>query len=231
MQATQNAYDYCDEQPPRATISQASAREIADALRSGDCDSDRDFDRFLPSRLRVVSARYWTPLRVAARAATWLDELNIRSLVDVGSGAGKFCVATALMSRCNFLGIEHRRNLVATARKLAEVFGVQARVSFIEETFGDAPLPDAECYYFYNPFLEAMLEPDAWLDDHVEHSECRYDRELLAVEHWLSQAPVGTYALTYNGLGTELPRAYRELRTDQSFPCNLRLYRKTVERR
>jgi hypothetical protein len=227
MQATQNAHDHRDEQAPR---SQPSPQQVADALRGGDCDSDRDFDRFLPSRLRVVSARYWTPLRVAARAATWLDELNIRSLVDVGSGAGKFCVAAALMSRCSFLGVEHRGNLVATARKLAEVFGVEARVSFIEETFGDAPLPGAECYYFYNPFLEAMLEPDDWLDDHVEHTECRYDRELLAVEHWLSQVPVGTYALTYNGLGTELPPTFSELRTDQSFPCNLRLYRKTIDR-
>ena len=227
MQATQNAHDHRDEQAPR---SQPSPQQVADALRGRDCDSDRDFDRFLPSRLRVVSARYWTPLRVAARAATWLDELNIRSLVDVGSGAGKFCVAAALMSRCSFLGVEHRGNLVATARKLAEVFGVEARVSYIEETFGDAPLPGAECYYFYNPFLEAMLEPDDWLDDHVEHSECRYDRELLAVEHWLSEVPVGTFALTYNGLGTELPRTYSELRTDQSFPCNLRLYRKTIDR-
>jgi len=200
-------------------------------LRRGDCTSDREFDRFLPHRLGVVSARYWTPLRVAVRAAAWLDELNIRSLVDVGSGAGKFCVATAIMSRCNFLGIEHRKDLVATARALGQVFGVQARVSFLEETFGDAPLPDAECYYFYNPFLEAMLEPEAWLDDHVEHGECRYDREVLAVEHWLSEAPVGTYVMTYNGLGTELPRAFTELRSDQSFPCNLRLYRKVVDRR
>lgn len=231
MQDTRNVHHQFAASPTREPVSEPLPWEVADELRRGDGASDRDFDRFLPLRLRVVSARYWTPLRVAARAAAWLDELNIRSLVDVGSGAGKFCVATALMSRCSFLGIEHRKDLVATARALAEVFGVQSRVSFIEETFGDARLPDAECYYFYNPFLEAMLEEDDWLDDHVEHSECRYDRELLAVEHWLSQAPVGTYVLTYNGLGSDLPRAYSEIRTDQTFPCNLRLYRKLVDRR
>ena len=218
------------EQRRRETVWQPSPWEVAEALKRGDCASDGTFDRFLPHRLGVVSARYWTPLRVAARAAAWLDELNIRSLVDIGSGAGKFCVATAIMSRCSFLGIEHRKDLVATARALSQVFGVQARVSFLEGTFGEALLPDAECYYFYNPFLEAMLEPEAWLDDHVEHGECRYDRELLAVEHWLSQAPVGTYVLTYNGLGTDLPRTFSEIRNDQSFPCNLRLYRKVVVR-
>jgi hypothetical protein len=230
MQAARTADDHFVERRTRETVSPPSPWQVADALRRGDCASDRDFDQFLPARLGVVSARYWTPLRVAVRAATWLDECNVRSLVDIGSGAGKFCVAAAIMSRCSFLGIEHRRDLVATARTLAEVFGVQARVSFIEETFGDAPLPDAECYYFYNPFLEAMLEPEDWFDDRVEHGEHRYDRELLAVEHWLSQASVGTYVLTYNGLGTDLPRTFTEIRRDQSFPCNLRLYRKVVAR-
>jgi hypothetical protein len=205
--------------------------EVAEALRSGDLTCDRQFDRFLPPRLQAVSERYWSPLRVAARAAAWLDELDIRTLVDVGSGAGKFCVATALLSRCACLGVEHRKDLVATARALAAVFGVQNRVSFVEETFGDAPPPAAECYYFYNPFLEGMLEPEAWLDDRVEHSERRYDRELLAVEDWLRRAPVATYVLTYNGLGIDLPLAYREIRTDRTFPCNLRLYRKTFEQR
>ena len=230
MQATRSIDGDFAEPRERDTVSEASPWKVADALRRGVGASDREFDRFLPARLTAVSARYWTPLEVAARAAAWLDEFEIRSLVDVGSGAGKFCVATALMSRCAFLGIEHRKDLVATAQALAEVFGVQSRVSFIEETFGDAPLPNAECYYFYNPFLEAMLGRSEWLDDHVEHSECRYDREILAVEHWLGQAPVGTYVLTYKGLGSELPRSYREIRADQTFRCNLRLYRKIVDR-
>jgi hypothetical protein len=204
--------------------------EIGDALRSGNLPTDSEFDRFLPRQLRLVSTRYWTPVRVAARAAAWLDELQIRSMVDVGSGAGKFCVAAALMSRCAFLGIEHRKELVATARALADVYGVRARVSFLEETFGDAPLPFAEAYYFYNPFVESALGPEAWLDENVEHGACRHDRDLLAVEHWLGQAPTGTYVMTYNGIGTELPRGYRQIRVDGSLPCVLRLYRKTADR-
>lgn len=228
MKASRNVDDGGPERSAPGIGAEALPCKVADALRRGDPVPDHEFDRFLPQPLQVVSSRYWTPLRVAARAAAWLDELRIRSLVDIGSGAGKFCVAAASMSRSSFLGVEHRPDLVAAARTLAEVFEVQERVAFIEETFGDGPLPSAECYYFYNPFLEAMLEPDSWLDDRVEHGECRYDRELVAVEHWLSQAPVGTYVLTYNGLGTDLPLAYREIRADQGFPCNLRLYRKTL---
>ena len=229
MKATRNVHGDLAGPSRHGTGSEPLPAKVAGALRRGDPVSEHEFDRFLPLRLQVVSARYWTPLRVAARAAAWLDELDIRSIVDIGSGAGKFCVATATMSRSTFLGVEQRKDLVVAARALAEAFEVHDRVAFIEETFGDGPPPFAECYYFYNPFLEAMLESEAWLDDRVEHGECRYDRELLAVVHWLSQAPVGTYVLTYNGLGTDLPLAYREIRADQGFPCNLRLYRKTFE--
>jgi len=45
---------------------------------------------FSAEELREVSAEYWTPLRVAVRAAGWLEELGIGSVVDIGAGVGKF---------------------------------------------------------------------------------------------------------------------------------------------
>jgi SAM-dependent methyltransferase len=204
--------------------------EVAEAMKNGVCPSDQAFDRFLPERLQLISARYWTPVRVAMCAAAWLDELEIQSVVDIGSGPGKFCLVAALASRCAFLGIEQRHDLVAVARKLAKLFHLQHRVSFIEDTFGDAPPPHAAAYYFYNPFVESMLDEDGWLDETVEHSEARHARDLLAAEHWLGQAPLGTYVLTYNGIGSELPHCYDELRADSSFPCPLRLWQRTSRR-
>jgi tRNA G46 methylase TrmB len=94
----------------------SAAQPVAEALRSGRCPADRVFDRFLPNELRIVSGQYWTPIMVARRAAVWFDELDIHTVVDIGSGAGKFCVATALASRCHFTGLEQRSQLVASAR-------------------------------------------------------------------------------------------------------------------
>lgn len=79
--------------------------QIADLLRSGMCPSDRSFDRYLPSDLQALSNSYWTPLVTARRAAQWLDEVGVGTVIDIGSGAGKFCVATALASSCSFVGI------------------------------------------------------------------------------------------------------------------------------
>lgn len=204
--------------------------EVAEAVKSGVCPPDHAFDRFLPERLQLVSGRYWTPVRVAMRAATWLDEPKVRSVVDIGSGPGKFCLVAALASRCAFLGIEQRDELVSVARSLTKLYHLQHRVSFIEDRFGDAPPPHADAYYFYNPFAESALDEQAWLDDAVEHGEARHARELLAAEHWLGQAPVGTHVLTYNGLGSELPHCYAEIRAELRFPCPLRLWRKTSRR-
>jgi SAM-dependent methyltransferase len=213
-----------------ALASPLLASEVVEAVKSGVCPSDQAFDRFLPERLQLISARYWTPVGVAMCAGRWLDELKIRSVVDIGSGSGKFCLVAALASRCAFLGVEQRHDLVAVARKLAKLYHLQHRVAFIEDTFGDAPPPGAEAYYFYNPFVESMVDEDGWLDDTVEHSEARHARDLLAVEHWLGQAPLGTYVLTYNGIGSELPHCYDEVRTDLTFLCPLRLWQRTSRR-
>ena len=121
-----------------------AAQPVAAALRTGRCPADRAFDRFLPEHLRVVSHQYWTPLVVAQRAAAWFDDLRIRTVVDIGSGVGKFCVAAALMGHCRVTGLEQRPSLVASARTLTRVFDLHDRVSFVEGALGVAPMPFAE---------------------------------------------------------------------------------------
>src|SRR5688572_15369217 len=111
--------DLSQAQPGRTWRSQRAAQYVADALRMQQRPTDRAFDRFLPEDLRAVSMKYWTPLRVVKRAAEWLNDVNARHVVDIGSGAGKFCVATATLSRARFTGLEQSRSLVGSARALA----------------------------------------------------------------------------------------------------------------
>jgi SAM-dependent methyltransferase len=206
-------------------------RELAIALRTGRCPSDHAFDRFLPQELlRVVSGQYWTPLVVAARAAAWLDDVDVRTVVDIGSGAGKFCVAAALSGQCHFTGMEHRPRLVDASRMLCQVFGVEDRVHFIEGTLGETAVPPADAYYLYNPFGENLFGSIDHLDEDVELGEERYDRDIAAVEGLLHEARVGTCVLTYNGFGGQIPPTYREVRVDYELPSVLRLWRKTCRK-
>jgi hypothetical protein len=200
--------------------------EMASSIRLGARPPDREFDRFLPRRLRALSHRYWTPLAVVACAARWLDDLGVRTVVDVGSGAGKFCIAGAMMSRCHFLGVEQRPHLVAASRVMSKLYGVEDRVCFLHETFGEGVPPEADAYYFFNPYGENSFESEAWLDGSVELSQERFFRDVASTIHWLSVAPPRTYVLTYNGFGGRLPRCYVPVRAAGGLPCALKLWRK-----
>jgi len=199
---------------------------LATAFRSGRCP-DRAFDRFLPTELRVVSKRYWTPLVVARRTAEWLDDLNIRSVVDVGSGAGKLCVAAALACDCRFTGVERRPRLIQTARTLAHAFDVDDRVTFVEGVFGEIATPTADAYYLFNPFGEYFVGSREYFGTYQEGDDRRRPREVAAVRDLLRRAPIETCVVTYNGFGGPVPDSYQQIRADDTMPNPLRLWRKT----
>ena len=203
-----------------------STVEIAAALGAGRAVSDRAFDRFLPEELARVSRVYWTPVAVAARAARWLDDLGVKTVLDIGSGAGKFCVTAALAGRSRFRGLEQRGRLVRTARVLARRFGVEKRVRFVKGDVGARPPLPAEAYYLYNPFGENLFGPDEHLDTEVELNRERYERDVAEVEGLLHDARVGTYVITYNGFGGRVPDTYKEVRVDRSLPNLLKMWQK-----
>ena len=213
-----------------APVIELSPDGIAEALGAR-VPSDAAFDLHMPPDIRAVSGTYWTPLLVAVRAIEWLEPLGVTSLVDIGSGAGKFCVAAALAGRIAITGIEHRPRLVLAARALARTFGVEDRVSFVEDEIGEGPVPSADAYYLYNPFGENLYRCGEQLDDDVELSDDRFARDVSATRELFRSAPLGTYVLTYNGFGGRLPMNYHEVRVDRTLPNMLRLWRKTgVER-
>ncbi len=203
---------------------------VAEALRSGRRPTDRLFDRCMPEDVRAVSGQYWTPLAVAMRVAEWLREEGVTSVVDIGSGAGKLCVAAALATTARFWGIEQRGRLVEAARSLAASLGVDDRVAFVHGSFREVDLPTPDAYYLYNPFGENRFDASERLDHDVELSEARYRADVDAVGRILRDAPVGTYLVTYNGFGGTIPSTYEERRVDRS-GIVLRMWRKTDRRR
>ncbi len=199
---------------------------IVQMLRTANSPSDRAFDRWLSDEQQRVSNTYWTPLSVTVRVSQWLHRHGVRSVVDIGSGAGKFCVATALTSECAFTGIEQRQYLVQAARRLAEQFDVDDRVRFIEGTFGIDPMPEGEAYYLFNPFRENLELPERRLDDHLALDRVRYDHEVGRMTSFLEGLHVGTLVIVYGGFGGRMPKCYEVVEVDRELPCMLRCWRK-----
>jgi hypothetical protein len=187
---------------------------------------DVAFDRFLPRDYRFASRNFWSPLEAVACAARWLDEFQIETVVDIGSGVGKFCIGGALASRSSFFGIEQRGALANIARDIAHTFDLGPRVRFIDGVFGEMTVPIANCYYFFNPFGESMFRPADRLDRDTEVSKERSLRDVYLASQLLAAVPGGTYVMTYNGLGGPLPDDYEVIRVDLKLPCALHLARK-----
>jgi hypothetical protein len=205
---------------------EALAFRIALALRGGRRVADANFDCFLPPDLSAVSGQFWTPLEVVGRAAEWLTELGVDSVIDIGSGVGKFCVAAALRTRCTFIGIEHRPRLAMVGRALAKLFNVETRVQFVTAPFDGVMTPPATCYYLFNPFGENLFERDERLNEDAELSQARYLNDIDKMEQLLGSVPVGTYVMTYNGFGGAIPDDFDEVRIDFELPCVLRMARR-----
>mgnify|MGYP003873670919 CR=1 FL=1 len=190
---------------------------------------DHSFDQFLRDDLRDVSAMYWTPLAVIARAAEWLDDVDAKTVLDIGSGAGKFCVGSALASRARFVGLEHRASLVGAARKLARLFDVEERVMFVHAALDHDLVVEADALYLHNPFGENLFPASEQLDSNVELSDARYLRDVASVEHRLHNAAPGTHLLSYGGFGGAIPNSYQEVRVDSTLPSVLRMWQKRAQ--
>jgi predicted RNA methylase len=202
-----------------------SVHDLRGLLAAGGCPTDATFDRHLPAEVRAASRVHWTPTLVATEAARWLDEVGARTVVDLGSGTGKFGVVAALAGAASHVGVEQRPWLVAAARQLARRFGVDERVTFVHGVLTEA-LPAADAYYLFNPLGENILDPRERLDEAVELSAARWARDVRAIEDHLIAAPVGTFVLIYNGFGGEVPGEYALVRRDLTLPNELSLWRR-----
>jgi hypothetical protein len=215
----------CDDDltPREGVPAQLTVAQVTEALRLRRDPGDSIFDRLLPRSLAVVSGRFWTPLVVVMQVARRFDELGIESVVDVGSGVGKFGTAVALCGQYAVIGMEQRARLVRVARDLARSLGVEDRVHFHHGTFGEHPVPAADAYYLFNPFGENLFFAQDYLDREVELGRERYYRDIAATEQILEGARKGTFVVTYNGFGGKLPASYSEVKVTRELPNVLRV--------
>ncbi len=191
-----------------------------------DDTSDAQLDALLPRPVRRVSSVYWTPVRVARRAAQLFDDLGVSRVLDVGSGPGKFCiVAGARAPRISFVGIEHRSHLVAAAQSLAASVGA-TNVTFFHGDATSLPWTGFDGFYVFNSFAENSFSSDNQLDQTVELSHIRRIDDVMRVERWLETRDPGTILLTYHGLGGPIPGSYEQVHVEAAGSAWLRAWRR-----
>jgi hypothetical protein len=182
------------------------------------------FDEVYPLDVRRVSARFWTPVEVARTAARWLAAQDARSIVDVGSGAGKFCIVASLTAGQRITGLEQRQTLLDAAGAASVAYG--AHTDFRLGTLETLDPGEFDAFYLFNPFGENLYRTEEQFDRAPELSTLRYSHDLSIFERWLDDAKLGTNLVTYHGFGGSMPNTYQMLRALPKGSDQLRLWKK-----
>jgi SAM-dependent methyltransferase len=168
---------------------------------------DEAFDRLYPATVQALSKRHWTPLQVAKEAAAFLATGEGVNILDVGSGAGKFCLAAAYYyPKPFYYGIEQRKNLVYNAETARQVLRLD-NVSFIHGNFTQVDFRQYDHFYFYNSFYENITAVNR-MDETIDYSVELYNYYNRYMFKQLEQTRPGTRLATFYSMEDEVPSGF-----------------------
>jgi SAM-dependent methyltransferase len=166
------------------------------------------FDGLLARPWREASEIHWTPAEVCLEAARMLRPRPMERVLDIGSGAGKFCILASLAVPGIYTGVEQRGPLVAQARWAGRRLGAW-RAEFIHGDAFDLDWRAYHCLYLYNPFAELMFEEARRIDTSIDVGAERFDARVAATVSRLHAMRPGTRVATFHGFGGFFPSSYR----------------------
>lgn len=177
--------------------------------------SDEQFNQLYPASIQALARRHWTPLAIARQAAQFLaTEAGVR-ILDIGSGAGKFCLSAAYYQpRASFFGIEQRHHLVRLSEYTRDRLGLE-NASFIHGNFSQVDFTGFNHFYFYNSFYENLSHTDK-IDDSIAYSPELYHYYNRYLHKQLDRMPAGTRVATFHCSEDELPGAYHIVGTEMN---------------
>jgi SAM-dependent methyltransferase len=168
--------------------------------------TDDTFDSIYCERIKKLANRHWTPVSVAKHASEFLAERPGARVLDIGSGAGKFCMVAAAHTKGYFVGVEQRADLVQISNDLALANDVQ-NVKFIHSNITSIPFRNYDSFYFFNSFHE-NIALYGHIDDRIKNDLRSYDLYSFYVYQQFSALPPGARIVTYNSASDIIPSTF-----------------------
>ena len=123
---------------------------ILEKLRIQKIISDDEFDAIFPFEIRELSERHWTSVFVAKISSDYLCNQKPVKVLDIGSGAGKFCfVGATLHPTSEFHGVDIRQNFITISNTLKEQHAIP-NVSFFQQDVLQMDFSGYDAIYFFN---------------------------------------------------------------------------------
>ena len=176
--------------------------------------SDAAFNKLYPLPIQALAEKHWTPLHVIKKAVNFLAAEDNARILDIGSGAGKFCLAAAhFKPNAFYYGIEQRKKLVMDAETTKEILQL-VNVSFINGNFTQLDFRNYDHFYFFNSFYENLADT-VKIDESIAYSEELYDYYNRYLYKQLEQKRAGTRLVTFHSMENEVPARYHVVGSDE----------------
>jgi tRNA A58 N-methylase Trm61 len=167
---------------------------------------DSTFNKLYPIRIQRLAERHWTPVEIAKVAADYLVDKPNKKVLDIGAGAGKFCLVGAASTRGVFYGVEQRESLTKLSKKIAEKHDIK-NVEFIHSNINQISFSDYDAFYFYNAFYE-NIDTSCPIDKIILPKDELFLSYSDYVRDQLSKTPKGTRLVTYWSTWEEIPESF-----------------------
>ncbi len=168
---------------------------------------DDKFNSLYPLRIQKLAELHWTPLQVAEHASAFLVPKEGAKILDIGSGAGKFClVASHYKPQGFFYGIEQRIELINVAREAKNRLRLH-NLSFVHGNFTQIDFKQFDHFYFYNSFYENVMGTSK-IDYKIDYSLSLYNYYNSYLFSQLEKMPAGTRVATYHTFDIQMPQGY-----------------------
>jgi protein-L-isoaspartate O-methyltransferase len=215
-------------QAQAAQLSASEAAALAEALQRGEPVDDAEFDRIYEGHLREASAMHWTSTEVVRRVVKLLSLSEREVVLDVGSGAGKFCLAGSLISPAQFVGMERRPELVAAAKEAQRALG-ETRATFICGDVLQCDWAEYDCIYMFNPFEEHLMSATSRVNNSVCFSQAEYVSWVEDTRDKFGLLKPGTRVVLFWGYGGNMYEQFRLLHRERHGYGELEVWEKKQE--
>jgi hypothetical protein len=170
--------------------------------------TDATLHKLYPESIRSLARMHWSPLYITQKAVSYLAPTNTVKILDIGSGAGMFCLAGAYYRpTVSFFGVEQRKKLIGYAETARKKLGFK-NIHFIHRNFTQLNLNEYDHFYFYNAFFENLDGTDK-IDNEIVYSNELYNYYSIYLYNQLEKMPIGTRVATYCSWGDEIPPCYQ----------------------
>jgi hypothetical protein len=168
---------------------------------------DLDLSPLYPASIQELDSVHWSPLTVIFKAIPFLAGSSVTTILDIGSGSGKFCLTGSyLKPDVTFYGVEQRKSLVDQANRVSNLLDRQ-NVHFIHKNFTQLDLRAFDHFYFYNSFFENLPGSEK-IDDSIDYSTELYLYYSRYLHQQLERMAPGTRIATYCSWDDEIPSGY-----------------------